>query len=118
LTYAELKAKNNEKTTEQHTGSLFTPITPIKNLGGTTGGAQNQINITMFNNQKRLGNNREAEGKQRKENQENRPQIQKKDSSGAEVTHSEQYAARSASSTKNNTSNNPNKSKNQHQWPV
>ena len=116
MAYAELKAKHNDKTTELHTGSLFTPITPIKNLCGTAGGAQNPISISMFNNQKRMGN-READPKLRKENQENRPHYPRKDSSGAEVILSEQCAGRSASSTKNNTSNNPHKSKNQHQWP-
>jgi hypothetical protein len=109
LAYAEPKVKNNDKASEPQTGSLFTPM---KNLGGSTGGAQNHVSISMFNNQKRFGNNREADGKHKKENQENRPQKQRKDSSGAEVILSDQYAGRSQSSTKNNTSNNPQKSKN------
>ena len=43
----------------------------------------------MFNNQKRQGNQREADGKQKKDNQENRQNT------GPEVILSEQYAGRS-----------------------
>ena len=100
--------KKNEKTSELHTGSLFTPITPIKNLGGNTGTASNQIHISTFNNQKRQTTQQEFDDKHKKENQESRHKD------APEIILSEQYAGRSSSSTKNNTSNNPEKSKNQH----